>query len=97
MTKELIYIKDEEGYVKGIYPEEMKQEYTQITREEWEEESGEKYYKEKYGRGGYREGSGRKPKTGIVLKFQIRVSEKEKEFINYARNHNLDYDALMEG
>lgn len=97
MTKELIYIKDSEGYVRGIHPSEMKPEYTQITREEWEEESGEKYYKETYGWGGSRAGSGRKAKTGVVLKFQMRVSEKEKEFINYARNHNIDYDSLMQG
>ncbi|MBR1775942.1 hypothetical protein IJ750_02570 [bacterium] len=97
MTKELIYVKDSEGYVKGIYPEEMTDEYTVITEEEWEEESGVKYYKETYGRGGKREGAGRKPKTGVVLQFQIRVSEKEKEFINYARSHNLNFDELMQG
>lgn len=97
MAKDLIYIKDQEGYVKGIYPEEMKDEYTVITREEWEEESGEKYYKETFGRGGKRVGAGRKPTTGVVLKFQIRVSEKEKEFLKYARSHNLDYDSLMQG
>lgn len=97
MNNELIYIKDSEGYVKGIYPDEMKPEYTIITREEWEDESGEKFYNETYGRGGYRAGAGRKPKTGVVLKFQIRVSEKEKEFIKYAREHNLDYDSLMQG
>ena len=97
MTKNLIYIKDEDGYVKGIYPDEMKPEYTQITREEWEEESGEKYYKETYGRGGARKGAGRKPKTGVILKFQIRVSEKEKQFIQYARSHNFNYDELMDG
>lgn len=97
MTKNLIYVKDNDGYVKGIYPEEMKPEYTIITREEWEEESGEKYYKETFGRGGKREGAGRKPTNGVVLKFQIRVSEKEKEFIQYARSHNLNYDNLMQG
>ncbi len=95
MIKKLIYIKDKEGYVKGIYPEEMKDEYTVISKEEWEEESGEKSYKENYGRGGKRKGAGRKPANGIVLKFQIRVSEKEKEFINFARSHNLNYDDLM--
>ena len=96
MTKELIYIKDKEGYVKGIYPEEMKDEYTVISKEEWEEESGERYYKENYGRGGKRKGAGRKPVNGVVLKFQIRVSEKEKEFINFARSHKLNYDELMQ-
>lgn len=47
--------------------------------------------------GGARKGAGRKPKTGNVLEFQIRVSKKEKEFINYARNHNINYDDLMQG
>jgi len=47
--------------------------------------------------GGKRKNAGRKPKTGVVLEFRIRVSEKEKEFINYARSHNLNYDELMQG
>ena len=47
--------------------------------------------------GGKREGSGRKPKTGNVLEFHIRVSKKEKDFINYARAHNINYEDLMQG
>lgn len=47
--------------------------------------------------GGKRENAGRKPKTGTVLDFRIRVSEKEKEFIDYARSHNINYDDLMQG
>lgn len=47
--------------------------------------------------GGKRENAGRKPKTGNVLEFRIRVSKKEKEFIDYARAHNLNYDDLMQG
>ena len=47
--------------------------------------------------GGKREGAGRKPKTDNVLEFRIRVSKKEKEFIDYARNHKLNYDDLMQG
>lgn len=96
MTKNLIYVKDKEGYVKGIYPNEMTPEYTIITRDEWEEQSGEKYYKQTYGRGGKQKGAGRKPKNGVVLSFQIRVSEKEKEFIKFARLHNINYDDLMQ-
>ncbi|MDR1168316.1 MAG: hypothetical protein LBK53_05435 [Heliobacteriaceae bacterium] len=46
-------------------------------------------------RGGKRAGAGRKPKTGFVLQFQVRLSEKEKEFIQYAREHNINYDNLM--
>lgn len=47
--------------------------------------------------GGKRLNAGRKPANGVVLKFQVRLSEKEKEFINYARNHNLNFDDLMQG
>ena len=47
--------------------------------------------------GGKRENSGRKPKDSAkVLKFQVRVSQKEKEFLKYAREHNLNYDELMQ-
>ena len=47
--------------------------------------------------GGKREGAGRKPKADNVLEFRIRVSKKEKEFLDYARKHKLNYDDLMEG
>lgn len=47
--------------------------------------------------GGKRKNAGRKPKTGVVLEFRMRVSEKEKEFLDYARSHNLNYDELMQG
>ncbi len=47
--------------------------------------------------GGKRKNAGRKPKTGVVLNFKIRLSEKEKQFIQYARTHHLNYDELMQG
>ena len=48
-------------------------------------------------RGGARKGAGRKPKAvDKVLSFQIRVSLEEKNFLKYAREHNLDYKRLME-
>ena len=49
-------------------------------------------------RGGARIGAGRKKKDeDNVLKFQVRVSKKEKSFLEYARLHNLNYDELMQG
>lgn len=49
-------------------------------------------------RGGARQGAGRKKKDeDNVLKFQVRVSKKEKSFLEYARLHNLNYDELMQG
>lgn len=92
-----IYAKDSEGYVIKKLKSELQPDEVIITREEYEEESGEKYYQETFGRGGKREGAGRKPANGVVLKFQVRVSEKEKEFLKYARSHNLNYDDLMQG
>ena len=48
--------------------------------------------------GGARKNSGRKAHDkSKVLKFTKRLSEKEKEFIDYARAHNINYDDLMQG
>ena len=47
--------------------------------------------------GGKRAGAGRKPKTDNVLVLRIRVSEKEKEFIDWAREHKFNLDELMHG
>lgn len=45
--------------------------------------------------GGKRPNAGRKTKTGSPLIHVVKVSEKEKEFLNYARSNNIDYDKLM--
>lgn len=47
--------------------------------------------------GGKRKGAGRKPVNGVVLEFRINVSKQEKEFINYARKHHINYEELMQG
>ncbi|HNW25541.1 MAG TPA: hypothetical protein PKI94_01990 [Candidatus Gastranaerophilaceae bacterium] len=47
--------------------------------------------------GGKRRGAGRKPVNGVVLEFRINVSQQEKEFINYAREHKIDFKELMQG
>lgn len=51
---------------------------------------------EKYKWGGARQNSGRKRSVN-VLKFTKRLSEKEVEFIDYARAHHINYDDLMQG
>lgn len=48
-------------------------------------------------RGGKREGSGRKLITGKVLKFTKRVTDEEARFIDYAREHHINYEDLMQG
>ena len=47
--------------------------------------------------GGVRANSGRKSVTGQVLDFTKRLTEKEARFIDYAREHNIDVDDLMQG
>ena len=48
--------------------------------------------------GGVRPNSGRKTVVkGNVLNFTKRLTEKEAEFIDYARTHHIDYDKLMQG
>lgn len=92
-----VYVKDSEGFVVKKLQKDLTADEVIISRAEWEELSGEKYYKETYTHGGKRANAGRRPTNGVVLKFQIRVSEKEKEFLKYARTHNLNYDELMQG
>lgn len=49
-------------------------------------------------RGGARENSGRKAiVSGKILKFTKRLTEEEAKFIDYAREHHINYDELMEG
>lgn len=48
--------------------------------------------------GGVRPNSGRKTVIkGQVLKFTKRVTEQESKFIDYAREHHINYDDLMQG
>lgn len=48
-------------------------------------------------RGGFRANAGRKRLKGVSLTFTIRVDAEEKEFINYAREHKINYKELMQG
>lgn len=47
--------------------------------------------------GGTRKNSGRKKITSNVLKFTKRVTEKEAQFIDFAREHHINFDDLMQG
>lgn len=48
--------------------------------------------------GGIRKNSGRKSTvTGKLLKFTKRLTDEEVKFINYAREHNINYNDLMQG
>ena len=69
-----------------------------LTEEEIKEVNTEAQKEIKRLRGGKREGSGRKTVVqGKVLKFTKRLTDEEALFIDYAREHNLNYQDLMQG
>ncbi len=91
-----VFVKDSEGYVFKKIKSEVTSEEKIITEKEYMKCSGLSSYEKKFGHGGARENAGRKQKFALPLKFQIRVTKEEKDFIAYAREHNLNYSALME-
>ena len=91
-----VFVKDSEGFVSKKITSEVTSDEKIITEKEYMKKSGLSFYEKKFGRGGSRENAGRKQKFSQPLKFQIRVTEEEKEFISYAREHNFNYSSIMQ-
>ena len=91
-----VFVKDSEGYVFKKTASEVTSDEKIISEKEYMKVSGLASYEKKFGHGGARENAGRKQKFGSPLKFQVRVTKEEKEFLAYAREHNLNYSALMQ-
>jgi len=53
--------------------------------------------KKTFTRGGLRPNAGRKKIKGVSLTFTIRVDATEKEFIQIARENNIDLNKLVQG
>ena len=90
-----VYVKDSEGYVFKELETEVTSNEKIISEEEYMKTSGLATYKREFGHGGARENAGRKRKFGSPLKFQIRVTQEEKDFITYAREHHINYTTMM--
>ena len=90
-----VFVKDSEGYVFKKLANEVSADEKIITEKEYMKKSGLAAYEKEFGHGGARENAGRKQKFKQPLKFQIRVTQEEKDFINYAREHHLSYSAMM--
>ena len=90
-----VFVKDSEGYVFKKLLSEVSSDEKIISEKEYMKVSGLTSYEKKFGHGGARENAGRKQKFTLPLKFQIRVTKEEKDFISYAREHKIDYSALM--
>ena len=93
---EYVYVKDSEGYVFKKLEAELSPDEKIISEKEYLKKSGLANYVKEFGHGGARENAGRKQKFGSPLKFQIRVTKEEKDFLAYAREHNINYSALMQ-
>lgn len=91
-----VFVKDSEGYVFKKLSSEISSDEKIISEKEYMKLSGLASYEKKFAHGGKRKNAGRKPKFAQPLRFQIRVSKEEKEFIAYAREHNIDYSSLMQ-
>ncbi len=91
-----VFVKDSEGYVFKKLESEVSSDEKIISEKEYMKISGLSAYEKKFEHGGARKNAGRKQKYSLPLKFQIRVTQEEKDFIAYAREHNLNYSALMQ-
>ena len=91
-----VFVKDSEGYVFKKLESEISPDEKIISEKEYMKKSGLTYYEKKFSHGGARENAGRKQKFGSPLKFQIRVTKEEKDFLTYAREHNVNYASLMQ-
>lgn len=89
------YVKDSQGFVYKKPANEVAPDEVEISKDEFRKLSGDEYYEQHFTHGGRREGAGRKVKFNQKLEYQIRVTEEEKAFIAYAREHNFDYVAAM--
>ena len=91
-----VFVKDSEGYVFKKLESEISPDEKIISEKEYMRVSGLTSYEKKFGHGEARENAGRKQKFGSPWKFQIRVTKEEKDFLTYAREHNINYSALMQ-
>lgn len=96
MGIEFVFVRDEEGYVYKKIASQVTGNETIISEKQYMKESGLLAYEKQFSHGGARDNAGRKQKFGSPLQFQIRVTKEERDFISYAREHQLDYAKLME-
>ena len=90
-----VYVKDSEGFVFKKKDSDVAADEKIISEKEYLKKSGIALYEKKFGHGGARENAGRKTKFASPLKFQIRVTKEEKEFLAFARDNKLNVAALM--
>lgn len=93
---EYVFVKDSEGYVFKKPASKVSADEKIISEKEYMKKSGLASYTKEFGHGEARENAGRKQKFTQPLKFQIRVTQEEKDFISFAREHKLNYKTMMQ-
>jgi hypothetical protein len=96
MRKKEVYVKDSEGYVTSKSIDQVQPDETIITKQEFENNSGITYYKEKYGRGGARPGAGRKKQ--YTSKKRETFDLEEADIISlkeYAKKHKISKNKAL--
>ncbi|MBO5532948.1 MAG: hypothetical protein J5977_10910 [Fibrobacter sp.] len=90
-----VYVKDSEGFVFKKKESDVSADEKIISEKEYLKKSGIALYEKKFRHGGARENAGRKTKFASPLKFQIRVTKEEKDFLTFARSNKLNFATLM--
>lgn len=90
-----VFVKDGEGYIFKKLASEVSAGEIIINEKEYMKKLGLASCEMEFGHDGARANAGRKQKFKQPLKLQMRVTQEEKDFINYAREHHLSYSSMM--
>lgn len=91
-----VYVKDSEGYVTKKPENEIKADEVIISKKEFEQISGIEYYKQTFGRGGAREGAGRKKQYASKKRETFDLEEKDVICLKeYAKKHKISKNKAL--
>ncbi|MEI8388817.1 MAG: hypothetical protein WCG23_02920 [bacterium] len=91
-----VYVKDSEGFVTKKLADKVETDETIISKENFEQISGIEYYKKTFGRGGAREGAGRKKQ--YTSKKRETFDLEESDIISlkeYAKKHKISKNKAL--
>ena len=91
-----VYVKDAEGYVTKKLENNVEADEIIIRKEEFEQISGVEYYKKTFGRGGARQGAGRKKQ--YTSKKRETFDLEEADIISlkeYAKKHKISKNKAL--
>jgi len=91
-----VYVKDSEGFVTKKPADNVETDEIIISKEEFEQISGVDYYKKTFGRGGAREGAGRKKQ--YTSKKRETFDLEESDIISlkeYAKKHKISKNKAL--